>query len=81
MLSSHGSWNHVLDPALAIVGARNPGGRLFILVFTLVANDVKESQLVDSFASRHDSQPVSQLLLLEELLRPIRILLAQVLHM
>lgn len=44
---------------------------LLVIILALVIDDVEESQLVDTLAGRHDSQPVSELLLLEELLGPV----------
>ena len=49
----------------------NPSSLLIILV-RVVIHHVEESKLVHAFGSRHHAQPVPQLLLLEELLRPSR---------
>lgn len=46
-------------------------GSLFIILVTLLVDDVEESQLVDTVAGRHDTKPITELLLLEELLGPI----------
>lgn len=45
-------------------------GHLFIIILSLVVNDVEEPELVDALAGRDNPQPVSELLLLEKLLRP-----------
>lgn len=43
---------------------------LLVIILTLIVDDVEESQLIDTFAGRHNSQPISELLLLKELLCP-----------
>jgi hypothetical protein len=50
--------------------------RLFIVIIPVLIDHVEESQLVDTLACRDNPQPVAQLLLLEELLRPAQSLLA-----
>jgi len=44
---------------------------LLVIILTLIVYNVEESQLIDTLASRNDPQPISQLLLLEELLRQV----------
>ena len=44
---------------------------LLVIVITLLIHHIEESQLVDTLACRHHTQPVTELLLLEEFLRPI----------
>jgi len=41
---------------------------LLIVIIALLVDDVEESELVDTLAGRHDTEPVTELLLLEELL-------------
>ena len=43
---------------------------LLIIIVTLLIHHVEESQLVDTLACRYHTQPVAELLLLEEFLRP-----------
>lgn len=49
---------------------------LLVIILALIVDDVEESQLVDTLAGRHDSQPISELLLLKELLGPANHVLA-----
>jgi hypothetical protein len=44
---------------------------LFIIIIALLIHHIEESELVRALARRDDTQPVSELLLLEELLRPV----------
>ena len=46
---------------------------LFLVLVALVVDHVEESQFIDTLAGRHDTQPVAELLLLEELLRPVHL--------
>ena len=41
---------------------------LFIVILSIVVDHVEESELIDTLGSRDNSEPISQLLLLEELL-------------
>lgn len=41
---------------------------LFVIILSLIIDDIEEPELVDALRSGDDSEPVSQLLLLEELL-------------
>jgi hypothetical protein len=41
---------------------------LFVILISVVVDNVEESELVDTLGSRNNSEPISQLLLLEELL-------------
>ena len=43
---------------------------LFVILISLVVYNVEESEFVDTLRSRDNSEPISQLLLLEELLCP-----------
>jgi len=45
--------------------------QLLFIIVTLIVDNVEESQLIDTLASRNNPQPVSQLLLLEEFLRQV----------
>jgi hypothetical protein len=42
--------------------------RLLLVVLSLVVDDVEEAELVDTLGSGDDAEPVTELLLLEELL-------------
>lgn len=44
---------------------------LLLVLISLVANNVVEAKLVDTLGGRNDAEPVTELLLLEEFLRPI----------
>ena len=46
-------------------------GRLLVVLVSLVVDDVEELELVDTSRGGHDAEPVSELLLLEELLGPV----------
>jgi len=52
---------------------------LLIVLLIGIVDDVEEAQLVDSLGGRDNTEPISQLLLLEELLRPNPITLAMIL--
>lgn len=43
---------------------------LLVIFISVIVNNVEESELIDTLACRNDSQPISQLLLLQELLGP-----------
>jgi hypothetical protein len=43
---------------------------LVIILISLLIHHIEESELVDTLACSHNSQPVTQLLLLEEFFRP-----------
>jgi hypothetical protein len=45
-----------------------PRYHLLVIILSLVVDDVEESELVDTLGSRDNPEPISQLLLLEELL-------------
>ena len=47
------------------------GSNLLLILLTLVVDDVVEAELVDTLGGRDDAQPVTELLLLEELLGPV----------
>lgn len=49
-----------------------PGEPLLVIVIRLVIHHVEESQLVDPRARAHHPQPIPQLLLLKEFLRPVK---------
>lgn len=42
--------------------------RLLVIVLSLVVDDVEEAELVDTLGGGNDTEPVTELLLLEELL-------------
>jgi hypothetical protein len=42
--------------------------RLLVIVLSLVVDDVEEAELVDALGGGNDAEPVTELLLLEELL-------------
>ena len=44
--------------------------RLLVVLVSLVVDDVEELELVDTSGGRDDAEPVTKLLLLEELLGP-----------
>ena len=44
---------------------------LLLILLTLVVDDVVEAELVDTLGGGDDAQPVTELLLLEELLGPV----------
>lgn len=44
---------------------------LFLILITLIVDHVEESQFVDALAGRHNTEPVTELLLLKELLCPV----------
>jgi hypothetical protein len=46
--------------------------RLLVILVSLVVNDVEELELVNTLAGRDDTEPVTELHLLEELLGPVR---------
>lgn len=46
---------------------------LFIVVITFIVDDIEESELVDALAHADNPQPIPQLLLLEELLGPVKL--------
>ena len=52
----------VLQPSLV--------ARLILILIGLVVDDVEELELVDALGGRDDAEPVTELLLLEELLGP-----------
>lgn len=52
---------------------------LLVILLVSIVDDVEESELVDTLGGRDDTEPVSELLLLEELLCPIPTMLASVL--
>ena len=42
--------------------------RLLVVILSLVVDDVEEAELVDTLGGGNDAEPVTELLLLEELL-------------
>jgi len=44
---------------------------LLVILLTLLVDDVEESELVNTLGGGNDTEPVTELLLLEELLCPI----------
>ncbi len=42
---------------------------LVVILISVIVHDVEEPKLIDALGSRHHSEPVAKLLLLEELLR------------
>lgn len=44
---------------------------LLVIIIALVVDDVEEAELIDTLARRHHTEPVTELLLLEELLGPV----------
>jgi len=50
---------------------------LLIILLVGIVDDVEETELVNTFGGGDNAEPVSQLLLLEELLCPIPNILAQ----
>lgn len=46
------------------------GPNLLVIILNLVIDDVEELELVDATRGGHDTEPITQLLLLEELLGP-----------
>ena len=46
--------------------------RLLVVLVSLVVDDVEELELVDTARGRDDAEPVTELLLLEELLGPVQ---------
>lgn len=62
---------HVGQSWLWMLQTRGLDRLVIIIVLGLVVDDVEEAQLIDSLGRRHHAQPVAQLLLLEELLRPV----------
>ena len=49
----------------------NPRHSLLIVIIGLIVDNSEESELVNALGCGHDTQPVAELLLLEEFLRPI----------
>ena len=47
------------------------GPNLLVVLISLVVDDVEELELVDATRGRDDAEPVTELLLLEELLGPV----------
>ena len=45
--------------------------RLFLILLSLVVDDVVEAELVDTLGGGDDAEPVTELLLLEVLLGPV----------
>jgi hypothetical protein len=48
--------------------ARVVANRLLVIILSLVVDDVEEAELVDALGGGNDAEPVTELLLLEELL-------------
>lgn len=53
---------------------------LLVIILAFLVDDVEESELVDTLARGDHSEPVTELLLLEELLGPITLSLALLPH-
>jgi hypothetical protein len=51
-----------------IFHARVVANRLLVIILSLVVDDVEEAELVDALGCGNDTEPVTELLLLEELL-------------
>ena len=47
-----------------------PHHSLLVVLFSLIVDNVEESQFIDAFASADNAKPVTQLLFLEEFLCP-----------
>jgi hypothetical protein len=60
------SYIHAILP----VSSGNIPKRLLVVLVSLVVNDVEELELVDTLGGGDDTEPVTELLLLEELLGP-----------
>jgi hypothetical protein len=58
----------LLSVIASIVSCHIVTTRLLVIILSLVVNDVEEAELVDALGGGHDAEPVTQLLLLEELL-------------
>jgi hypothetical protein len=64
----------VLDSGVyASVISYRAATRLLVIILSLVVDDVEEAELVDTLGGGNDAEPVTELLLLEELLGAIRI--------
>lgn len=53
---------------------------LFIILLIGIIDNVEESELVDTLRGGHNPEPISQLLLLEELLCPVPTISVSILH-
>jgi len=75
------SWTHTLSeecvvvrivvvasPILSIVRPSMKTSRLLLVILSLVVDDVEEAELVNTLGGGNDAEPVTELLLLEELL-------------
>jgi len=60
-----------MSPVLHVHHVRIFATRLLVVLIGLIIDDVEEAELVDALGGRYDAQPVTQLLLLEELLGAI----------
>jgi len=60
-----------MSPVLHVHHVRIFATRLLVVLIGLVVDDVEEAELVDALGGGDDAQPVTQLLLLEELLGAI----------
>ena len=54
--------------------------RLLVVLVSLVVDDVEELELVDTSGGRDDAEPVTELLLLEELLGAVMALACTLYH-
>lgn len=65
-------------PQLTPLNRRRESRRnLLLILIGLLGSDVVEAELVNALGGRDDAQPVTELLLLEVLLGPVLIILAQ----
>jgi hypothetical protein len=53
------------------VSSNRVATRLLVIILSLVVDDVEEAELVDTLGGGNDAEPVTELLLLEELLGAI----------
>jgi hypothetical protein len=64
----------VLDSGVyASVISYRAATRLLVIILSLVVDDVEEAELVDTLGGGNDAEPVTELLLLKELLGAIRV--------
>lgn len=58
-------------PFCVVYDVRSQIARLLVILISIVINDVEELELVDTLGGRDDTQPVTELHLLQELLGPV----------
>lgn len=61
MIVAHPSCFHIVRPSI-----KTP--HLLVVILSLVVDDVEEAELVNTLGGGNDAEPVTELLLLEELL-------------